>query len=248
MVMWLQKWTPDFRREEDSPIAPIWVLLLGLPFHCHMWYYIKQILSPVGVPLSMDLATDYRTRLGMAKVRVEVNLTKPRLQSVWFRQEDESNPLKGFTQKLEYEGVPKYCKHCRILGHSVVQYKILEKERQKEKEAKDKGLEEKNDNNEKNKERLGIKKNWKLNTKEVNDKNQWQVPNMKRNRKKRKEEEKAKDQDEKKKNSDHEKEQEDESISKERIINKKCKQEKRNKNAAQKKYSPFQNCCCAKKE
>ncbi|MCD7456300.1 hypothetical protein HAX54_031217 [Datura stramonium] len=25
--------------------------------------------------------------------------------------EDDNNPLKGFVQKLEYEGVPKYCKH-----------------------------------------------------------------------------------------------------------------------------------------
>lgn len=75
-------------------------------------------------------------------------------------QEDESNLLKGFTQKLEYEGVPKYCKHCRILGHSVVQCRILEKERQKKKEAKNKKSEEKNANNEKkNKEMLGIKKN-----------------------------------------------------------------------------------------
>ncbi|OIS99039.1 hypothetical protein A4A49_20107 [Nicotiana attenuata] len=76
MVMWLQKWSPDFKPEEDSPIVPVWVLLSGLPFHCHTWYYVKKILAPVGVPLSMDLATDYRTRPGMAKVRVEIDLTK----------------------------------------------------------------------------------------------------------------------------------------------------------------------------
>ncbi|KAM3251581.1 hypothetical protein P3L10_005651 [Capsicum annuum] len=33
--MWLQKWTPDFKPEEDLPIAPVWVLLPKLPFHMH---------------------------------------------------------------------------------------------------------------------------------------------------------------------------------------------------------------------
>ncbi|KAM3285067.1 hypothetical protein P3S67_023866 [Capsicum chacoense] len=40
-VMWLEKWSPDFQLEEDSPIVPIWVLLLGLPCHCHTWNYVK---------------------------------------------------------------------------------------------------------------------------------------------------------------------------------------------------------------
>ncbi|KAM3360625.1 hypothetical protein P3S68_015479 [Capsicum galapagoense] len=34
-VMWLEKWTPDFNPEEDSPIVPIWVLLPWLQFHYH---------------------------------------------------------------------------------------------------------------------------------------------------------------------------------------------------------------------
>lgn len=68
---------------------------------------------------------------------------------MWVGQEDESNPLKGFTQNLEYEVVPKYCKHCKILGHSLIQCRVLEKERHKEKENKNKESEEKSANNEK---------------------------------------------------------------------------------------------------
>ncbi|OIT38954.1 hypothetical protein A4A49_25151 [Nicotiana attenuata] len=94
MVMWLQKWSSDFKSEEDSPKVPIWVLLPELPFHCHTWYYIRQILTPVEVPLSMDIATDYRTRPCMVKVRVEVDLTKPLIQSIWMGSEGEANPLK----------------------------------------------------------------------------------------------------------------------------------------------------------
>ncbi|PHU20923.1 hypothetical protein BC332_12074 [Capsicum chinense] len=39
--MWLQKWLPDFKPEEDLPIAPLWVLLPKLPFHMHTWHYVK---------------------------------------------------------------------------------------------------------------------------------------------------------------------------------------------------------------
>ncbi|KAM3341889.1 hypothetical protein P3S68_026855 [Capsicum galapagoense] len=39
--MWLQKWSPDFKPEEDLLIAPLWVLLPKLPFHMHTWHYVK---------------------------------------------------------------------------------------------------------------------------------------------------------------------------------------------------------------
>lgn len=45
--------------------------------------------------------------------------------------EDEINPLKGFTQKLEYEGVPKHYKHYKLLGHSIVKCRAIEKEKEK---------------------------------------------------------------------------------------------------------------------
>ncbi|XP_009801081.1 uncharacterized protein [Nicotiana sylvestris] len=127
MQMWLQKWSPDFKPEEDLPIAPAWVLIPGLPFHMHDWYYIKQLLSSVGRPLALDVATFGRTRPSMANMRVEVNLLKPLPDSVFVGQEDDESPLKGFTQKLEYEEVPKYCKHCRKLGHNMINRRVLEK-------------------------------------------------------------------------------------------------------------------------
>ncbi|KAK4723981.1 hypothetical protein R3W88_026760 [Solanum pinnatisectum] len=40
MQMWLQKWYPDFKLEEDLPVALAWVLLPSLPFHLHYWHYV----------------------------------------------------------------------------------------------------------------------------------------------------------------------------------------------------------------
>ncbi|OIT20358.1 hypothetical protein A4A49_40385 [Nicotiana attenuata] len=119
--MWLDMWTLDFRPDHDSHIVPVWVLLPELPFHCHTWHYVKQILEPVEKSLTMDVATFGRTRPSTTKVRVEIDLTKPQVTIVYVGQEEEMNSLKGFTQKIEYEHVPKYCKYCKLIGHSLVQ-------------------------------------------------------------------------------------------------------------------------------
>ncbi|CAN4077639.1 unnamed protein product [Withania somnifera] len=111
MQMWLQKWLPDFKPEEDLPVAPAWVLLPGLPYHLHTWHYIKQLLHSVGTPFAIDAATNRRTLPSMAKIRVEVDLLKPLPHSVWVGLEDDEVPLNGYVQKLDYEGVSKYIKH-----------------------------------------------------------------------------------------------------------------------------------------
>lgn len=133
LQMWLQKWSPNFKPEEDLPIAPIWVMLPQLPFHMHTWHYAKQIASAIGTPLGMDIATRGRTRPSMAKVKVEVDLFKPLLSNVWVGDEDVNSPLKGFTQKIEYEGVPKYCRHCKKMGHSLIESRVVEKQKLAEK-------------------------------------------------------------------------------------------------------------------
>ncbi|KAH0738469.1 hypothetical protein KY290_037174 [Solanum tuberosum] len=65
LQMWMQKWTPDFKPEKDIPIVPVWVLLPELPFHMHNWQYVKQFLIPIGTPLSLDSATESKTRPNM---------------------------------------------------------------------------------------------------------------------------------------------------------------------------------------
>ncbi|XP_060170350.1 uncharacterized protein LOC132601267 [Lycium barbarum] len=131
--IWLQKWTPDFKLEEDTPIVPVWVLLPGLPFHMHNWNYVKQIASVVGTPIEIDVAAKNMNRPSMAKVRVEINLLKPLIHSIWVETEDENSPLRGYSQKIEYENIPKYCKHCKKLGHSMIDYRALIKKKEMEK-------------------------------------------------------------------------------------------------------------------
>ncbi|XP_070024832.1 uncharacterized protein [Nicotiana sylvestris] len=138
MQMWLQKWSPDFKPEEDLPVASTWVLLPGFPFHMHDCRYIKKLLSSVGTPLVLDAATMGKTRSSMAKIHVEVDLLKPLPQSAFVGQEYDDSPLKCYTQKLEYEGVPKYCKHCRKIGHYMINCRAFEKKKAEQKEESEK--------------------------------------------------------------------------------------------------------------
>ncbi|MCE5166340.1 hypothetical protein HAX54_017779 [Datura stramonium] len=66
--MRLQKWSSDFKLEEDLPIASVWVLLLGLPYYLHTSHYVKQLVSIEGTPLEIAAATRSKTRPNMAKM------------------------------------------------------------------------------------------------------------------------------------------------------------------------------------
>lgn len=69
-----------------------------LPLHLHTGNYLYQITKDVGTLLEMDVATRGKTRPSMAKVRVEIDVLKPLLNSVWVGADGEDSPLKRFVQ------------------------------------------------------------------------------------------------------------------------------------------------------
>ena len=46
-LMRLQTWTPDFTSKEKTPIALIWVAILGLPWHCYNKVLLTTILESI---------------------------------------------------------------------------------------------------------------------------------------------------------------------------------------------------------
>lgn len=129
-LMRMFKWSLDFDPNEETSLAPIWVLLPELPFRMFKWDYLKQVLEQISTPIKEDIATIARTRPHMAKVRVEVDLMKSLQDSVFVGIKGDTTGLKGRNQKLEYESVPAFCKTCKLQGHDFERCKVEARKRE----------------------------------------------------------------------------------------------------------------------
>lgn len=138
-LMRIQLWTPIFRPDQETPLVPVCVLLPELPWHCYCMEIIGPLLSPIGKALFLDLATYKKTRGSMAKVKIQLDLTKPRPSHVWLGFDEDENGA-GKWQQVEYEGVPFFCSYCKHQGHETLTCKIKAKDdetkRRKEQEKK----------------------------------------------------------------------------------------------------------------
>ncbi|KAK6145918.1 hypothetical protein DH2020_019787 [Rehmannia glutinosa] len=108
------KWTPSFNPKTEAPLAPVWIRLPGLPIHFFDHNALFAISNIIGTPLQVDSQTASRSRLSMARVCVELNLLKERIDELVLEFDDTSQ-----VQKIIYERIPDYCTHCRHIGHSV---------------------------------------------------------------------------------------------------------------------------------
>ncbi|KAK4733015.1 hypothetical protein R3W88_007276 [Solanum pinnatisectum] len=140
--MKLQVWTPNFKPAEETPIVPIWVTLPELPWHCYYMDILTPLLSPIGKALYLDSATMQKTRGSVAKVRVQIDITKNRPQHIWLGF-SEKDPTIGKWQIIEFEDVPLYCLFCKHQGHSLGECPTKERDeeikRRKDMEANKKG-------------------------------------------------------------------------------------------------------------
>ncbi|KAH0687778.1 hypothetical protein KY284_018331 [Solanum tuberosum] len=194
--MKLQVWTPTFKPAEETPIVPIWITLPELPWHCHYMDILTPLLSPIGKALYLDSATVQKTRGSVAKVRVQIDLTKERPQHVWLGF-SEKDPNLGKWQVIEYEDVPSYCIYCKHQGHIIGECSQKEKDeetkRNKDLEANKKGQDkQQNQNSKGNQQQVQSKENMhsniqgkeKRHTEAATDnkEEQWQIQNKHKNR------------------------------------------------------------------
>lgn len=75
-IMRIQKLTPTFTPEKETPIVPIWVTHPKLPWHCYNKEFISTLLAPIGKTLYLDAASIQKTRSSVAKVRMQFDITK----------------------------------------------------------------------------------------------------------------------------------------------------------------------------
>ncbi|KAK4733758.1 hypothetical protein R3W88_008019 [Solanum pinnatisectum] len=140
-LMKIQAWTPDFTPEEETPIVPIWVALPELPWHCYNKVILTTVLSSIGKVLYLDSPSSQKTRGSMARVKIQIDLTKERPPHIWMGFKN-SDPNKGRWQRIQYEGIPDYCMYCKHQGHMdnvcTIKRRDDEFKRRKEKEAEKK--------------------------------------------------------------------------------------------------------------
>ncbi|KAG5613699.1 hypothetical protein H5410_013523 [Solanum commersonii] len=149
--MRIQTWTPEFTPEEETPIVPIWVALPELPWHCYNKVLLTTILSSISKVLYLDSPSSQKTRGSMARVKIQIDLTKERPPVCILGRFKNSDPNKGRWQKIQYEGIPDYCHYCKHQGHvdnvCTIKRRDEEFQRRKEMEAekqnKTKGEQEK---------------------------------------------------------------------------------------------------------
>ncbi|XP_020686398.1 uncharacterized protein LOC110102406 [Dendrobium catenatum] len=111
--MQILKWTPFFDIKEESSIVPIWISFPSLRLH----FFNPKVLHALGLifgrPLQTDQATASRTRPYVARVLVEVDISKKHPKEIW-----DGSKASGYLQKAEFEEVPDFYSHCKIHGHA----------------------------------------------------------------------------------------------------------------------------------
>ncbi|XP_060210892.1 uncharacterized protein LOC132637893 [Lycium barbarum] len=110
----LKIWNPyfDFTDEFLTEI-PLWIKFPHLPVSCWSDDSLGKIASVIGKPLFADECTAKRTRISFARILVEVNTTKPLLDTIVI-----FDPYgRELEQDVIYDWKPTFYAKCMKLGH-----------------------------------------------------------------------------------------------------------------------------------
>ncbi|XP_074293134.1 uncharacterized protein LOC141620066 [Silene latifolia] len=111
--MIVKPWEKDMEmNKENVKSVPAWIKIHKLPLK--FWGKgLPKITNLVGKYVKCDVATEERTRLGYARVMVELQVDQQLPKSISFKDENG-----GVVQvDIEYEWKPVTCKKCQGMGH-----------------------------------------------------------------------------------------------------------------------------------
>ena len=102
-----------------------------------LWYpdVFGKICSQLGKPIHMDKLTSHKGRVTYARCLVEVDLAKELTHSVTLVLPGEVE----HEQAIFYENLPRYCPHCRMMGHTKESCKRMKPNTKEDKSAKPTG-------------------------------------------------------------------------------------------------------------
>jgi len=92
-------------------VGPIWVRLLGLPFHFWTEDIFKRIGNALGNYLTYDASFLTSGRMAYARILVHTNLSDSVLEHINIQWRNITR-----RQILDYEGIPFRCRRCHRVG------------------------------------------------------------------------------------------------------------------------------------
>ncbi|KAL0928426.1 hypothetical protein M5K25_000307 [Dendrobium thyrsiflorum] len=95
--MRLLKWTLFFDIKEESPVVSIWISFPNLRLHFFNALVLHALGSIFGRPLQTDQATASRTRPSVARVLVEVDITKKHTKEVWNESKHNEKKMDAYS-------------------------------------------------------------------------------------------------------------------------------------------------------
>ncbi|KAK4383740.1 hypothetical protein Sango_2747900 [Sesamum angolense] len=109
------KWTLDFDPQIESPIAPVWIHLPGLPVHLFEKNALFTLATKIRKPLRMDEPTADLSRPDLARVCVEIDVTSPKVQAVHLQ-------IEGKTYRQQHADVTKLNAYDILVANDVSSY------------------------------------------------------------------------------------------------------------------------------
>lgn len=91
----------------------VWLRLLELPLEYYKPTAIMVIAAKVGKPLTVNEFTDCLWKIGYARVKIELDATKPLKPGILIQRKK-----KAFWQPIVYENLPVVCYWCGRIGHT----------------------------------------------------------------------------------------------------------------------------------
>ncbi|XP_026451540.1 uncharacterized protein LOC113351829 [Papaver somniferum] len=112
-VLWIRNWIPDFRPQNHrASQAMIWVHLPGLSLEYWDEATLFTICKALGTPVKVDEATLNFYNGYYARVLVNIDLAGKIPNKLWIKTK-----FGGFMQNVILTKPPKFCDHCKIVGH-----------------------------------------------------------------------------------------------------------------------------------
>ncbi|XP_071928035.1 uncharacterized protein [Coffea arabica] len=112
-AMTISKWSLDFRANKEIAVAPVWVTFPELPIPFLHKVQLSKLAETLGRLLRIDVATADLRRPSVARILVEMDVSKPPIKRVWIGDEEFD-----FWQPVVFEGWPAFCTFCTRFGHT----------------------------------------------------------------------------------------------------------------------------------